>query len=166
MEVYSELVKLHRAIDLMVEQLIRVHGARLRCGPGCTDCCVDGITVFEVEAERIRREATPVLKARSPAPPGRCAFLDDSGACRIYPQRPYVCRTQGLPLRWIDEDDEVGLVERRDICALNEPGPSVVELPPDQCWSIGPVEERLARLQTEHGQGRLRRVALRDLFPG
>jgi hypothetical protein len=52
----------------------------------------------------------------------------------------------------------------RDICPLNDPGPPVVELPEDACWTIGPVEELLARLQATHDGGKLQRVLLRSLF--
>ena len=155
---------LHAAVDAAAAALSAMHGRRLRCGPGCAGCCVDDLTVFEVEATRIRREFGGLLRSASPAGIGACAMLDTDGRCRIYAARPYVCRTQGLPLRWLDlpEPDEV--VEGRDICPLNDAEPWVVDAPiewlePEQCWTIGPVEERLAALQ---GDGR--RVALRDLF--
>jgi Fe-S-cluster containining protein len=41
-----------------------------------------------------------------------CPALDDSGACRIYANRPLVCRTFGLPIR--DAEQYIG-----DICDLN-----------------------------------------------
>ena len=46
-----------------------------------------------------RRKATGIEEGAGPE--GACAFLDGEGGCRVYPDRPYVCRTQGLPLRWI-----------------------------------------------------------------
>ncbi len=140
------------------------HGGRLSCRRGCIDCCVDGITVFSVEAERIRREFPGVLDREAPAPPGRCAFLAGDGSCRVYPARPYVCRTQGLPLRWIEEDLDLQLVEMRDICPLNEEGLSLEDLPAEDCWEIGPVEERLRGLEERFTGGRPRRIALRELF--
>ncbi len=139
------------------------HAARLHCRRGCAGCCADDLTVFEVEAERIRVRAPEVLR-EAPHPPGACAFLDAGGACRIYAHRPYVCRTQGLPLRWLDDEAPDGPVERRDVCPLNEAGPPVEGLPADACWELGPVEARLAALQAGHGGGPLRRVRLRDLF--
>jgi hypothetical protein len=155
-----DIGKLHAAIDVMVARIVEAHGDRLRCAPGCCDCCVDGLTVFEVEAQHILDHHAEALS--DPHPPGRCALLDRAGRCRVYPHRPYVCRTQGLPLRWIDETGDV--VERRDICPLNEPGPAIEELPPELCWTIGVVEGRLASMQAALDGGALRRVALRDLF--
>jgi len=170
----DELVRLHEGIDTQAVTVAAWHGERIRCASGCSSCCRDGITVFTVEAARIRREASELLDDGEPHPEGACAFLDAGGRCRIYESRPYVCRTQGLPLRWLerpegasDEDDEI--VERRDICPLNdESGPPLETLPAEACWPIGPVEQTLAALQSRFQADRdgadLERIALRDLF--
>jgi hypothetical protein len=128
---------------------------------------VDGLSVFEIEADAIRSRHAELLEHGRPHPEGACAFLDEEGACRIYSARPYVCRTQGLPLRWIDDDDGDG-VERRDICELNDspaggPWPEITQLPAEQCWTIGPAELELQELQRAQGRP-LARVKLRDLF--
>ena len=146
--------RLHDDVDRAAAPVAEANAARMQCRRGCFDCCVDGITVFEVEAERIRREAASLLATAQPHPPGRCAFLGSEGECRIYAARPYVCRTQGLPLRWIDDE-----AEYRDICTLNDEGAPIETLPEEQCWTIGPVEERLARMQRDG-----RRVGLRELW--
>jgi hypothetical protein len=160
---HAALERLHAEVDAAAAPLAALHGTRLRCRRGCAACCVDDLTAFEVEAEAIRAHCGPVLR-EPPHPPGACAFLDGAGACRIYAHRPYVCRTQGLPLRWIDFQAEGASVERRDICPLNEPGPPLEALPADACWELGPTEARLAALQAARDGGRLRRVRLRDLF--
>jgi uncharacterized protein len=139
-----------------------LHAARLQCRRGCPSCCVDGLTVFEVEAQGIRDHHAELLAKGTPHAEGACAFLDERGACRIYGERPYVCRTQGLPLRWIEERDG-NAVELRDICPLNEAGELIQEMRADACWSIGPVEERLALLQLADGAASPR-IRLRDLF--
>jgi uncharacterized protein len=156
------LQQLHAEIDRATRPLEMLHAPRLQCRRGCSACCVDGLTVFDVEAENIRRWHADLLAQGAPHATGACAFLDESGACRIYEHRPYVCRTQGLPLRWIDESAREP-VERRDICPLNDAGPPITALPEDACWTIGPYEERLGALQRASGGG-MRRVRLRDLF--
>jgi hypothetical protein len=156
--------RLHAEVDARCGALADRHRERLQCRRGCSGCCIDDVTVFEVEAERIRAHCAEVLR-EPPHPPGACAFLDAEGACRIHAHRPYVCRTQGLPLRWIDFSGEDGAVERRDICPLNEAGEPIEELPAEACWELGPVESRLAALQAAAQSERaLRRVRLRDLF--
>jgi len=161
----NEIVALHAEVDAASSTLAVRLGPRLRCGRGCAPCCVDGLTVFEVEAERIRSAHADLLGGGSPHEPGACAFLDELGACRIYASRPYVCRTQGLPLRWIDEAEDGTPCELRDICPLNEPGePPIVALAQADCWTLGPFESRLAALQQKCCGGCMERVALRSLF--
>lgn len=165
----EKLWSFYQRVDSLAERLEQIHAERLNCKKGCSACCVDGITVFEIEAENIRRRHAPLLEEEMPHPEGMCAFLDQSGACRIYPDRPYVCRTQGLPLRWFER---IGaeLAELRDICPLNEEGEPIEDLPADACWTIGEFEASLARLEKEFenaaggGGEEKERIRLRDLF--
>ena len=156
------LEEFYRSVDSAAAALAEVHAERLKCAKGCSSCCVDGITVFEVEAENIRKRHPSLLGSGAPHPPGACAFLDDEGACRIYADRPYVCRTQGLPFRWFGElEDEI--VEFRDICPLNDEGDAPLEdLKETECWTIGEFEGRLARIASDRNKAR--RLPLRALF--
>ncbi|MEZ4647399.1 MAG: YkgJ family cysteine cluster protein [Candidatus Eisenbacteria bacterium] len=167
------LEQLYALVARVTRRLDQVHAGRLQCRRGCSDCCVDGLTVFQVEADYIRRHHSALLEGGVPAPAGRCAFLDDEGGCRIYEHRPYVCRTQGYPLRWTEESNSGEEVwEMRDICPLNDQGTPVVDLGAEDCWSLGPAEARLRRLQIEHARRSgspeddavSERVALRALF--
>ena len=153
---------LHGEIETEARRLYLVHADRLACRRGCSACCADDLTIFDVEAETIRRHHAELLATGDPHPVGACAFLDSDGACRIYAHRPYVCRTQGLPLRWIEEEDD-GPVELRDICPLNEAGVPLEDVPADDCWTLGPTEEELARLDLATGTPSVR-VALRGMF--
>ena len=167
----SALSDFHAEVDVAAGRLALRHRERLQCRLGCASCCVDDLTVFEIEAERIRRAHSGLLRDAAPHEPGACAFLDEQGACRIYPDRPYICRTQGLPLRWFDEVPGDSVVERRDICPLNEPGVPLEDLPDEDCWLLGPAEAKLLELATD-GAGDAAsdaahppvRVALRSLF--
>ena len=100
-EALGLLYKLHEMIDELAAPLNAQHEPRLQCKRGCFGCCTDDLTVFTIEAERIKQDYPQLLADEQPHAPGRCAFLDAQGACRIYDARPYVCRTQGLPLRWL-----------------------------------------------------------------
>ena len=155
---------LHAAIDTRATDLAAHHADRLTCRRGCSGCCQDDLTVYEIEAMRIEAEHPGLLAEGAPGAEGACAFLDAEGACRIYESRPYVCRTQGLPLRWLEEGDDWDFVERRDICPLNAEGPALEELAEPQCWEIGPVEDRLSLAQEALDGGAMRRVGLRTLF--
>jgi uncharacterized protein len=159
--VMEALDRLHEEVDRRAAELSARHAARLVCGRGCSACCVDDLTVFEVEAEKIRLAVGEALAHAEPHPAGGCAFLADDGSCRIYEVRPYVCRTQGLPLRWLDDD---AAAEYRDICELNDGEPAIETLDEQECWTIGPFEQRLAALQSSVDGGMMRRVGLRALF--
>ncbi len=152
--------RLHGAVDELVAPIGAKLSARLVCRKGCSGCCADDLSIFEVEAELIQRRHPEALLA-PPAPPGRCAMLTPDGACRVYSARPYVCRTQGYPLRWAEDE-----AEKRDICPLNDDGSDLTELPEALCWTLGPVERRLASAQALIDGGEGRRVAIRDLFVG
>jgi len=158
------LRKLHESIDVRAVEIALHHSQRLHCEPGCQSCCLDDLTVFPVEAQRIRVSHEALLRDGAPHPPGACAFLGNAGECRIYADRPYVCRTQGLPLRWFVEDDSGEICEKRDICPLNAEGTALDELPEEACWLIGPVELELAKLQVKTRGPREDRIALRALF--
>lgn len=161
---HSRLRSLYAKVDARAQELANVHAERLRCGRGCGSCCVDDITVNPVEADNIRSAYPDLLVSETPHAAGACAFLDQQGLCRIYDVRPYVCRTQGLPLHWIEELDDGTTAAMRDICPLNDTGTPVEQLAESECWIIGPFEEKLARLHFE-GFGELsERVALRELF--
>lgn len=156
---------LHEEIDRDARRLGQVHAKRLQCGRGCSACCLDDLSVSRIEAERIRRAHPDLLRNAEPHPVGGCAFLDGEGACRVYEERPYVCRSQGLPLRILFENDAGEIEERRDICPLNlEGGPPLATLDEEDCWLIGPVELRIGQLDEQAHGPDTARVALRDLF--
>jgi hypothetical protein len=155
--------RLHAVVDELTEPVRRAHAGRLACRAGCAGCCQDDLTVFEIEAEVIRRRHPELLATGTPRATGGCAFLDDGGLCRVYDARPYVCRTQGLPLRWLDEDEQGETFEARDVCPLNLDGIALEELPTDELWTLGPIEQRLADRQGA-ASGPAARVALRSLF--
>lgn len=97
------------------------------CAPGCESCCHQQLSVFEVEAARIRR-ALSALEDRDPGLRQRvreqAAVLDDprcallvEGRCSIYAERPLICRSHGLPIAVPTPDDPEVL--EVDHCPLN-----------------------------------------------
>ncbi len=77
----GELRDLHGRVDADSSRIAAHHAARLECKRGCDACCCDDLTVFQVEADRIRAEFPDVLQT-TPHAAGACAFLDEKGACR------------------------------------------------------------------------------------
>jgi Fe-S-cluster containining protein len=159
----EKLQEFYAEVDEQSAKLEKIHAERLNCKKGCSACCVDDISVFEIEAENIRKNHAELIENENPHKKGMCAFLDKNDACRIYENRPYVCRTQGLPFRWFDEFENE-LVEFRDICPLNDEGVLIENLAEEKCWTIGEFEAKLAELQKEFGTDELCRIKLRKLF--
>lgn len=155
--------RLHAVVDEVTAPLVARHAERLACRAGCSSCCTDGLTVFAIEAALIAERHPDLLAEGEPHAEGACAFLDADGSCRVYDVRPYVCRTQGLPLRWLEEEDGEAF-EARDVCPKNLVGVALEELPADALWTLGPIEQRLADRQAALDGGRGERVALRDMF--
>ena len=165
-EVTDWVERLNAVVDELVAPIAAAHGPRLTCRAGCHDCCTDALSVFEIEAAVIQRHHGELLAEGVAHAAGGCAFLDERGECRVYAHRPYVCRTQGLPLRWLERDEAGEGTEVRDVCPLNAEGPALEGLDASECWTVGPIEERLAKRQSTLDGGEGRRVALRSLFTG
>lgn len=166
-DVIDWVERVHAVVDELVAPLVAAHGPRLTCRSGCNDCCADGLSVFAIEAAVIERHHGDLLTDGVASADGACAFLDADGACRVYEHRPYVCRTQGLPLRWLDRDDDDQPAEMRSVCPRNvDGGPPLEELTAEECWTLGPFEERLGARQAAVDGGAGERVALRSLFRG
>jgi uncharacterized protein len=111
---YEELV---RKIDLFCTHLQNGFGPRLQCRPGCALCCGRDIEVLPVEFYYLRScQAVAHAAGQSGSSfrePGGCMFLHQD-RCAIYPHRPVICRTHGLPLLVRSADGEL-----RDCCPLN-----------------------------------------------
>ena len=100
----TRLEELAHKVDAFFARVAERHGADMQCATGCSDCCHVRLSVTAVEAAAIRAEVTawPVAQRRNLADAGssdRCAALDAAGRCRIYPVRPLVCRSHGVPIR-------------------------------------------------------------------
>ena len=118
---YQELLK---RVDDHTARVAEAHVDRMACRPGCAGCCRAGLTVAPIEAAAIERwlaehpeptdtDGTRVLTVLDE---GRedCAWLGRDGRCRIYPARPLVCRSHGLPLLY----ERAGELHA-DVCPLN-----------------------------------------------
>lgn len=113
------------------DKVFAKHSTSIKCKEGCSKCCYTDISVFEVEAKRIREwfqsqtnEKKEILKElwQTPTGPGACSFLYND-SCSIYEARPVICRTQGAPL-FIQAENVL------DYCPLNfEAGD-----PPKEDW--------------------------------
>ena len=115
--------RLVAALDAEIARIREIHAATLSCGPRCASCCL-AFSVLPLEAASLREalDALPPtiqdrLKCNLAAGNDRCPLLIDDLCC-VYAARPVICRTQGLPLAYVDEEREALEVSA---CLLNFP---------------------------------------------
>ena len=107
-------------IDIFCKRLEKLYKEHLVCKPGCSLCCEVERTVCSIEANIIEQQ----LLTLSPEKIKRLKRLhkDDDETCPmllrkrcvIYPVRPIICRTHGLPILY--REAERSFV---DYCRLN-----------------------------------------------
>lgn len=136
MNAFANYRKLVDSVDALCERIFTAHASHLACTRGCDGCCRH-ITVFPVEAyalagalselpEPLRAELR--YRAAATPPDAPCPLLRD-GICLLYPARPIICRTHGLPILMETPDGA-----RVDHCPRNFkgvdslPGSAVIQL--------------------------------------
>ena len=74
-----------------------------------------------------------------------CSFLDEEGGCQIYPFRPIICRTHGLPLVYRHDDTNPpgwGVM----FCEQNFHAADEIDFGPDTTLNMDNINEKLARM--------------------
>jgi Fe-S-cluster containining protein len=117
----EEYLKFSEELDHEVSALAEQHARHLVCHDGCDKCCLN-FKVFPVEyfailaglglssSEVLPLPASPDTEEIEP-----CVFLHDH-SCSIYPHRPIICRTHGLPLLNMNESGDAWELS---FCELN-----------------------------------------------
>lgn len=152
-DAFANYRRLVESVDTLCARIVSAHGSHLACTRGCDGCCRH-ITVFPVEAyalaralgdlpEQLRSELRD-RAARTP-PEAPCPLLRE-GICLLYPARPIICRTHGLPLL-METPDGV----RVDHCPHNFKG--VDSLPGSAVIQLERLNETLAAVNALFVQG-------------
>ena len=136
----AALVVLRRRVDEHFAAAVAKSPGQFQCRAGCHDCCLPGLSVFAIEADRIRAALaqldaptrTRVRQQCALPAPDRCALLVD-GRCSVYAERPILCRSHGLAVRVPSTERDDPSAPEWDHCPLNytsEPPPraSILDL--------------------------------------
>jgi Fe-S-cluster containining protein len=112
---------LEQRLTKKISNLTKILAHGLHCRAGCTDCCI-GFSVLAIEAERIRKafknlpeQSRQQIASQARKDTETCPLLID-GLCAVYENRPFICRTHGLPLAYINEEQQAIEVS---VCPLN-----------------------------------------------
>lgn len=97
---------LRNNIDELSDKLEKQHKKHMKCKAGCDLCCMD-YNIFPIEFYSIvkavkERDEQPNLSTVTDE--SNCIFLNNH-KCEIYADRPIICRTHGLPLLYMNEDN-------------------------------------------------------------
>lgn len=112
-ELFRKYFAIRDELDRHCAELYQLHAPHLNCKAGCDSCCMD-FSIFPVEFYAIKQQAGDNLKkGMNPAYKGDCPFLVNH-RCVIYAARPMICRTQGLPLLYMGEEQW-----ELSVCELN-----------------------------------------------
>jgi len=125
------------SVDDLSALLSRRYQQHLACRAGCSGCCHHHLSLFPVEAAalkeaivklppeqrtKIEAQARQTIEREQGGESVSCPLLVDD-RCSVYASRPFICRTQGLPLLIEAEDGELEV----DFCPLNFTAPAATD---------------------------------------
>ena len=146
--------------DLMATLIKERFRQTLNCRPGCAECCTN-FSILPLEAALVKER----LKQFEPVEgkeDNNCALLADN-CCTIYDVRPIICRTQGLPIAYIDEGSSCIEVSA---CHLNFPDDHQFEQ--EDLLFMDQFNSRLVELNIQYclavGLASQQRIAIADLY--
>jgi Fe-S-cluster containining protein len=141
---------LRSRIDEKIKKLEELHGSDITCHSGCMACCTN-LTVFPVEFFAIQedlKKTRTIQRASFFNESAPCGFLNEEGLCRIYPFRPIICRTHGLPILFLNDSQEDPAWEV-SFCELNFRNKTGIEFPDDTLLDIETINAELNHINEQ-----------------
>ena len=114
--IFTKYLELQKSIDNHSKELEGNYSQYMKCKKGCDLCCMD-YSIFPIEFYFILndlKEKKLNLKPSIKENIDECIFLVNH-SCTIYMQRPIICRTHGLPLLYMNSNNDWEL----SACELN-----------------------------------------------
>jgi len=118
-ERYQEIVA---AVDAEFARNRELHGDKIRCKPGCTECCHQIFPITEIEAAVISRGLQALdAQARAALEQRARVYIEErllrgtkipcpaleQGVCSLYSFRPLMCHKFGMPLYNPEKPDRI-----------------------------------------------------------
>jgi uncharacterized protein len=163
----SQYQRLCQYCDDLFAATLQAFRTHMCCAPGCATCCVlETVTPLEADIIAGYLASHPLaplaeLSAGNKPEPGLCVFLEDN-RCSIYPVRPIICRTHGMPLRY---PAQPGI----DACPLNFTEFNLSTLAPQDVLDTERITHNLMRLNLaycllrQQPEAAAKRIPLRQL---
>lgn len=129
-------------VDQLTDKLSTMHQKNLACKKGCDLCCMD-YQVFPIEFHAMKQALKDQPVEMQESVDGSCIFLKDH-ACQIYEHRPIICRTHGLPLLFMNNDQW-----ELSACELNFTGFDDEDFTPENTFPQDKFNSKLFLLNKE-----------------
>ncbi|GAK58450.1 hypothetical protein U27_05424 [Candidatus Vecturithrix granuli] len=129
--------------DDLFQRTVQTYRSQIQCAKGCVECCLLE-TVVPLEASVIAAylQSTPAIRGQlclsDQQQDSYCVFLNNQ-VCLIYPVRPIICRTHGLPIRYSEH-------EGIDVCPLNFNNDDLTEIEEEFVLDADVITTNLLRL--------------------
>jgi uncharacterized protein len=105
-DIKEKYLRLRDELDTEIKRLESVHSSNMLCKKGCDLCCVS-FKVFPLEFDVIASEISETpISHKLDDQDDKCSLLVDKN-CIIYASRPFICRTHGLPLVYMNDEEWV-----------------------------------------------------------
>ena len=126
-------------VDDFTRRVSQRYPGMLQCQAGCDDCCRRDLSLFPIEIDRVLEQLAGLApdQQRLVLDRARAALVDEEaacplleeGLCLVYPVRPVICRSHGLPLL-IPEQDSLSICPHNFKGLLDIEGECVLDLTP------------------------------------
>jgi Fe-S-cluster containining protein len=139
-QILDNYATLCRYCDSVFAFLQNQYGRDMACRKGCSACCeLHSVCALEAHAvaASLAKKTPPRMRKRKNR--SRCV-LCVNGECAVYPTRPVICRTHGVPL-FLDKGKTVA-----SSCRLNFTGRDLAALPSAHVLDTAALTGNLMRL--------------------
>ena len=147
---FEQYELLRTEIDNLSQKLEKEHTKQMVCKKGCDMCCMD-YSILSIEFHFILnslKESKLRPEIETQTKKGGCIFLKNH-VCTIYNQRPIICRTHGLPLLFMNDNNEWEL----SACELNFTNYNFEEFTLDNTFQQDKFNSKLFLLNKEFVSG-------------
>ncbi len=108
---FNDYKKLMEDVNNEIRKLEKQYKGILQCRPGCIKCCKE-LSVLPLEAEILQEafnalsnDVIQIIHSQAKNKNRACPFLIEN-LCSVYQARPLICRTHGLPVGYVNNNNE------------------------------------------------------------
>ena len=141
-EFISHYISLRNRLDLDIKRLENMHSSHMQCSKACYHCCMN-FGILPIEAFAIAQTFSNKTAFTKTETNEQCIFLIHN-LCSIYEHRPFICRTQGLPIVY-----EVDNQYQLSVCERNFTSQPDSLFTPDNCLFMDDYNNELYALNIE-----------------